>query len=209
MFMKGLIMKRLFSALAVVGCLLASHAANAGEIWFAGTSSLGASGNWFMKVNYTPNAGGPAATALSGTLTLGSNTLNLVSLTVGPTTTNPILSIEEGSPNDRVSIISGLTNASASGVLSSFYSPGTSTLDLGSNPNATDSNIMALTKLGTAVSGTVLNVGGLGGPLFGNITLSGFVVAPEPGSIALLSGLGLVVGRRLLKRRAKKQETAV
>ncbi|MFM7920378.1 MAG: PEP-CTERM sorting domain-containing protein, partial [Planctomycetaceae bacterium] len=32
---------------------------------------------------------------------------------------------------------------------------------------------------------------------------------PEPGSIALLSGLGLVVGRRLLKRRAKKQEAAV
>ena len=49
--------------------------------------------------------------------------------------------------------------------------------------------------------------GTAGGSL--QVDLTGFVAVPEPGSIALLSGLGLVVGRRLLKRRAKKQEAAV
>lgn len=203
-------MKKLFSALAVVGCLLATHAANAGTIWFAGTVTGGAGGNWFMKVQYTPNGSGSAATALSGTLELSGNTLNFdtVAVGVGPAT-SPVLTIEEGSPSDRVSILAGLTGTGGkSGILSSFYSPATG-IDIGVNPNATDANIAALTNLGTTVSGTVLNISGLGGGFLSNITLNGSVVAPEPGSIALLSGLGLVVGRRLLKRRAKKQEAAV
>ena len=203
-------MKNLFSALAVVGCLLATHAANAGSIWFAGTVSGGAGGNWFMKVQYTPNSSGPAATTLSGTLELSGNTLNFDSVAVGGGgATSPVLTIDEGNPADRVSIIAGLTGTGGkSGILNSFNSP-TTGFDIGTNPNATDANIAALTKLGTTVSGTVLNISGLGGGVFGTITLNGSVVAPEPGSIALLSGLGLVVGRRLLKRRAKKQEAAV
>jgi len=203
-------MKKLFSALAVVGCLLATHAANAGTIWFAGTVTGGAGGNWFMKVQYTPNGSGSTATALSGTLELSGNTLNFDTVAVGGgPATSPVLTIEEGSPSDRVSILAGLTGTGGkSGILSSFYSPATG-IDIGVNPNATDANIAALTKLGTTVSGTVLNISGLGGGFLSNITLNGSVVAPEPGSIALLSGLGLVVGRRLLKRRAKKQEAAV
>lgn len=203
-------MKKLFSALAVVGCLLAAQAANAGTIWFAGTVTGGAGGNWLMKVQYTPNNSGSAATALSGTLELSGNTLNFDTVAVGGgPATSPVLTIEEGSPSDRVSILAGLTGTGGkSGILSSFYSP-TTGIDIGVNPNATDANIAALTNLGTTVSGTVLNISGLGGGFLSNITLNGSVVAPEPGSIALLSGLGLVVGRRLLKRRAKKQEAAV
>jgi len=201
-------MKRLFSALAVVGCLLATQAANAGVVWFAGTATGAYSGNWFMKIDYTPNAGGSVASALSGTLEIDGGVLNFTSLTVGSTTVNPNLSIQEQTPLDRVSIISGLVGVGKSGLLNSFFSPGTG-IDIGVDPNATDANVRALTQLGTSVTGTVLNVGGIGADPFGTITLSGSVVAPEPGSIALLSGLGLVVGRRLLKRRAKKQEAAV
>lgn len=204
-------MKKFFSALAVVGCLLATHSANAGTIWFAGTVGGGAGGNWFMKVQYTPNGSAAAATTLSGTLELSGNTLNFDTVSVGGgTPVSPVLTISEGNPADQVSIVAGLTGTGGkSGILNSFYSPSTG-FDIGTNPNATDANIQALTKVGTTVNGTVLNISGLGGAgPFNTITLTGSVVAPEPGSIALLSGLGLVVGRRLLKRRAKKQEAAV
>ena len=196
-------MKSLIASLALVSCLLAAEVASAGVIWFAGNYTGGGGGNWLMKVNYTPNNSGATASALTGTLELSSGTVDFTSITVFGTTTTPLLSIEEGGPLDRVSIVSGLSDGGSKAGLLNFYSPFTG-IDIGLNPNATDSNIAALTKLGVAVSGSVTNLSGFGG----NLVLSGSVVAPEPGTFALLGGLGLVVGRRIWKRRSARTQNA-
>jgi len=209
-FLKGLKMKNLVSVFAIAGLLFAGQSAEAGVLWAAGTTGGGISnGTWLLQMSFADNNSGNT-TVPSGTMTIVNNATSttyviaLQTTTVGLTTVNPVLTVNEGGvSNDFVSVLSGLGTGA---LLNSFSA--TSTENLGVNPNATGANVQALARVGASVTGNIFDTGTFG-TAFQNITLSGSVVAPEPGTFALLGGLGLVVGRRIWKRRsAKKQNVA-
>jgi len=203
-------MKRVVSVFAIGVLLFAARAAEAGALWAAGTTGGGISnGTWLLKVNFADNNSGNT-TVPSGTMTIVNNTsgqtyvANLQTTTVGASTINALLTVNEGgASNDFVTLLSGL----GSGALLNSFSVA-STVNLGVNPNATNANVQALARLGASVTGNIFDTGTFG-TAFTNITLTGSVIAPEPSTVALLSGLGLVIGRRVWKRRsAKKQNVA-
>jgi len=78
-----------------------------------------------------------------------------------------------------------------------------------SNTLLTEANVGQIVKPGNAFSGTLNAVilSGVGG--VGNTSFNGILAVPEPGSIGLLTGLGLVCGRRVWRRRQQKQAAAV
>jgi hypothetical protein len=66
-------------------------------------------------------------------------------------------------------------------------------------------NVNTMLSNPTSYDGTFTLVAG--GP--GEASFSGTIPVPEPGSISLLAGLGLVCGRRVWRRRQQKQAAAV
>lgn len=188
-------------AFAAACSLLSAASSDAASIWMAGTSTgTGSLGNWELRLNYGGVPIGSYQVIQSATLYYGGQTLAMnITDTANPVTARSRINVVDGNPNtslDKLRIFGGFTTGEAIDI------------DVQGDVNitpltATDANIAALSGVGNAVSGKLTDLSG------NSITFTGSVVAPEPGSIALLSGLGLVVGRRLLKRRAKKQEAAV
>jgi len=212
-------MKRMLLILAVVMGLTASVSAE--QIYFRGTAAsanaLFSGRLWTMLLTYTPNASGPATFA-AATLFFYSNnatnyrneSFNLIAATTEGLTNTITVVQNAGVNNDSLSISSelgpsDLGRGSTAAFINGFTVTGTT--DVG-NTNGTAANMKALGEIGNSVAGTLTLLPRLSG-VSSVIIFTGLVAVPKPGSIALLSGLGLVVGRRLLKRRAKKQETAV
>ena len=216
-------MKRMLLVLAVVMGMTASVSAE--QIYFRGTASASGTGSqfyngrlWTMLVTYTPAVSGPA-TVTAATLFWYSNdatdhrneSFNLVA---PANVANNEIAVNQnaGSNNDGLTIQtefgpSELGRGTTAAFMDNLVVTGQKDV---ANTNGTVANITALGAIGNSVAGTFRvapRPGTAGGSL--QVNLTGFVAVPEPGSIALLSGLGLVVGRRLLKRRAKKQEAAV
>jgi len=204
-------MKNMFKAGLMVALTVISTAASsqAGVLGFTGTTTSGsstpfASQAWALAVTYTQNLSGATAAITAATLTIGTETFTL---NTGFGTPQIAVTPVTGVNNDQMTLQGFFNNSTPGGVGNGGFSflnltlAGTADIV---GTAASDTNIQALgAKIGTPISGTFAFGTGL------SATLNGSVPAPEPGSIALLSGLGLIVGRRMLKRRAAKQNVAV
>jgi len=217
-------MKKLLLVLAVVMGMTASVSAE--QIYFRGTASAtGTNSNlfngrlWTMLVTYTPAVSGPASITAASLFFYSNDATNHKNETfnlIPPVNTNNTIVVTQtaGANNDTLTLDpefgpSELGRGTSGALITNLVVTGTKDV---SNTNGTAANIAALGAIGNTVAGTFQILPNLANPtslLPTSITLNGNVAVPEPGSIALLSGLGLVVGRRLLKRRAKKQEAAV
>lgn len=204
-------MKNLFKAGLMVALTVISTAASsqAGVLNFSGTAPGTApapftSQPWALALTYTANNGGPVATITAATLTIGAETFLLKTVGAANAPAITVTSVA-GANNDQLGIVAEF-EASTPGnfgqtftLLSPFTVFGTD--DVGA-AIASDANIQTLgAKIGNTFMGQFMPF-----PPGQAFFLSGSVPAPEPGSIALLSGLGLIVGRRMLKRRAAKQD---
>jgi hypothetical protein len=204
--MKNLFKAGLMVALAVISTATSSQA---GVLGFTGTTTSGSSAPlnskaWSLALTYTENLSGSAAAITAATLTIGTETFLL---NTGFGTPQIVVTPVTGANNDQLGITAFFSNSTPGGVGNGGFSflnlivNGTADI---TGLAASDANIQALgAKIATPVTGGFAFGTGL------NATLNGSVPAPEPGSIALLSGLGLIVGRRMLKRRAAKQNVAV
>ena len=214
-------MKRMLLVLAVVMGMTAS--ASAEQIYFRGTASAtGTNSNlfngrlWTLLVTYTPAVSGPASITAASLFFYSNDATNhkneTFNLIAPSTVSNSIVVTQTGGTNNDTLTLdpefgpSELGRGTQAAYITNLVVTGTTDV---SNTNGTAANIAALSAFGNTVGGTLQVFPSLSGGFTTNITLNGNVAVPEPGSIALLSGLGLVVGRRLLKRRAKKQEAAV
>jgi len=207
-------MKNLFKAGLMVALAVISTAASsqAGILKFGGTTQSSAptpfnSKSWALALTYTANNGGAVATVTAASLTIGAETFLLKTSGAANAPTITVNSVT-GANNDTLGIVLEFQGSTPGGygsiisLLSPFTVNGTDDV---ASAIASDVNIQTLgAKIGNTFAGQFLPV------LPGQpIALSGSVPAPEPGSIALLSGLGLIVGRRMLKRRSAKQNVAV
>ncbi|MFM7058108.1 MAG: PEP-CTERM sorting domain-containing protein [Planctomycetota bacterium] len=77
------------------------------------------------------------------------------------------------------------------------------------NTDLTEANVGRILQAGNTYSGSLGGVVLVGGTGVGNTSFAGVLAVPEPGSIGLLAGLGLVCGRRVWRRRQQKQAAAV
>lgn len=163
---------------------------------------------WKLDLVYTPNLSGAAATITAATLTIDS--VSFLLNTNGASDTVAVTS-DIGLNNDKLFINADFlpygTGPAALGtnvaVLVNMVVQGTTDI---SPAIASEPNISALALPGNAVtSGTfVLQPSAAAGGGTSLINFTGTVQAPEPASLALLSGLALVVSARYLKRRSAK-----
>jgi len=193
------------AAMAIAALPLTSANCHAGVMALAGTTKADSTAPyngkaWSLNLVYTPNLASAAATITAATLTIDS--VNFLLNTGGAADTVEVTP-DTGPNDDRLFINADFLPSGSLGtnvaVLINLVVQGT--VDV-SPAIASDANIGALSLAGNAVtSGTfVLNPS----PSVGSTSLinfTGTVQAPEPGSFALLAGLGLVAGRRFLKRR--------
>jgi len=197
-------MRKVIVTMIAALSLLNAASAEASAIWMAGTSSgTGSLGNWELRLNYGGTPVTPPGTyqvIQSASLYYGGSVLSMnITDIATPATANSRINVVDGSPNpalDRLRIFGGFLGGAA---LDLFVQG-----DVNISPlTASDANIAALSKLGNAVTASFTDTSA------NSITFTGSVIAPEPGSVAILGGLGLVVGRRIWKRRsAKKQNVA-
>ncbi|MCE2794320.1 MAG: hypothetical protein ACK5A1_09890 [Planctomyces sp.] len=156
-------------------------------------------------MTYTPGAGA-TATITAATLLIGTESFSLN--TSGPGDGPDTITVAQiaGLDNDEMTLVADFTPSipgaygSVIAELTGFKVQGKA--DISSNV-ASDPNLQLLGSIGnlvTAGSFRVFPHGGASG-VAEIVTLTGAVPAPEPGSFALLAGLGLVAGRRFLKRR--------
>lgn len=156
-----------------------------------------------LSLDYTPAAGLVAAVN-TATLTIGGQTWN----TLLPGSTLSI--VTNGAGNDDLSLglsfgpsLGGLGTIAAAMNLTIF-----GTTDLGAAPDASQANVSLLAAFGNPGSGSLFLLGGPGIPGGGLFTNFGGTAVPEPGSIALLSGLGVVFFRRAWKKRNASTDNA-
>ena len=207
--MKNFLKSGLLVAVAVMSLAGSSQA---GVLTFGGTTGTNATTAfsnvaWTMALTYTANAGGPVAALTAGSLKIGGETFAL--LTAGPPAPNTLtVAVVAGTNNDTLAVNAYFQASTPGGfggivaLLTPFTVTGT---DIVGSALATEANIQNLgATVGNTFTGSFL-------PVLPSVPviLSGTVPAPEPGSIAVLCGLGLIVGRRVLKSRSsKKQEVA-
>jgi len=219
-------MKRvIFSVLAVLG-LAASVSAE--QVYFRGTATTtsgqdpaGLFNNrlWTLLLTYTPNNSGPA-TVTAASLFFYSNdatnhkneTFSLIA--ASNVAQGNVIEVQQktGANNDALQIgtefgASELGRGATFAYYDNLVVTGTSDV---SSTNGTAANIQQLAALGNSLSGTFrLSPRPSTGSGSLQVNLTGFAAVPEPSTVALLSGLGLVIGRRVWKRRsAKKQNVA-
>jgi len=218
-------MKSVIRALLLGVALVASTVPAAAErVEFAGTLDPSAAAvfggtNFYLLANFTPS-GGAAATVVANntwrisTLIAGTKTFNLAnSGTFNKITVKDGATRAGGNSNEdylalgfRADTIGGqFPDDAVNGDINLLQ------VDILGKVNvplvASAANIYALAAYGNTVQGTFTLANVTGNP-GGSFSFNGMIV-PEPGSIALLSGLGLVVAGRIWKRRsAKKQNVA-
>lgn len=195
----GYLMRKLI-CFAMMACLGMVSQSQAGVLGFGGTTSSGdpAYNNlgWSLLLTYTANNAGPTANITAATLTLGANNYSLN--TAGNADSLTVNSVA-GANNDTISF--GMDFLGSGGVGTNAFILSGLTLNGKTDVPAiaSDANILALAAMTNTLTGGGLVL--VPGPSTGLIALSGSVPVPEPGSIAILSGLAIVVGRRYLKRR--------
>ena len=200
-------LKLLKVAMAVcVVSLFTPAASSAAPVNFVGTVTPGnaifAPGTpMSLSLMYTP-AVGLSAVVTSAVLSIGAQTWSTLvgANTVSITTNGAAADDLSISLNFGPSTPGGFGSTAAGFTMTIFGN-----VDLGAAPDATEANINTIAAFGNPGSGALGLVGGVPGG-FQLVGFSGSAV-PEPGSIVLLSGLGLVFGRGAWKRRklAKQQ----
>jgi len=198
-------MKRLW-VLGLLVCFSLVPVAEGGVLNFAGTTTSGTSAAnslaWTLSVVFTP-ASGAVANISSATLVVGNQTFlrnsagNADTITVnsvaGVNNDTATLAIDflQSTPGSLGSAVAILTNLTLNGKV-----------DVPTVAN--DANIALLAQQNnTVTNGSFILFPGFAGGV-DTITLNGSVPAPEPSSVLLLTGLGLVVGRRYLRKMLKK-----
>ena len=184
----------------MMACLGMISQVQAGVLGFGGVTSSGDSAynnlSWSLLLTYTANNSGATANITAATLTLGVNSYLLN--TAGNPDSLTVNSVA-GVNNDTITF--GMDFLGSGGVGTAAFILSGLTLNGKTDVPAiaSDANILALAApLNTLTGGLVVL---FPGPSTGAISLSGSIPVPEPGSIAILSGLAIVVGRRYLKRR--------
>ncbi len=218
-------MKRvIFSVLAVLG-LAASVSAE--QVYFRGTATTTAAQDpaglfnnrlWTLLLTYTPNSSGPATLTAASLFFYSNNATDHKNeafslIAASNVSQGNVIEVQQnsGSNNDGLKIgtefgPSELGRGANSAYYDNLVITGTSDV---SNTNGTVANIQQLAALGNSVSGTFRLDPRPSGSGTLQVNLTGFVAVPEPSTVALLSGVGLVIGRRVWKRRsAKKQNVA-
>jgi hypothetical protein len=204
-------MTRLMKA-ALAVCLAISLAgrANAAAVSFTGSTTVAnslfaAATPVTLLLNYTP-AVGLVAAVTSATFTIDGQTWSTL---VGAA--NQIAIVPNGALNDDLVIDLDFAPSVPGGfgsVLAHMNLTITGDSDLGPAPDASEANVNAIID-GNPGSGSLF----LLGPEVGGLVVTSFsgtaAAVPEPGSIALLSCLGMVVGRRAWKRRQTRQTNSV
>jgi len=202
-------MKRFLVLGLLAGLVLFASESNAGVLKFAGTTSSAQSAAdglaWSMDVVFTP-ASGAIANISSAVLTIGTETFLLNTNVLSNPDTVTVTSV--GGPNNDTATLAMHFLGSSPSSVGSTVAILTSLVVNGKvdvPAVASDANIAALAALGNLVTGGSLVVApGFGGTGSNLITLNGSIPVPEPSSVILLTGLGLVVGRRFLRRVSKK-----
>lgn len=201
----------MFKKLLLTAALIAVasiQTASAGTLTFAGTTTgsntLFGGKPWSLALTYTPGVSS-VATVTSATLLIDVYSFSLKTSGPGDAPDTITVSQISGPNNDEMTIVADFEPSvpgaygSVIAELSGFKVQGKA--DISGNV-ASDPNLQLLGSIGnlvTAGSFRFFPNGSLG--VADIVTLSGAVPAPEPGPFALLAGLGLVAGRRFLKRR--------
>ena len=208
---------RSFFVLAVAGVAVAlsATAVQAATLNFTGNMVTGtnsppflANGTFNLSVDYpestTQTNGNATASTFSaerqggGTLDYNKPVFLPVSLAFGKSGSNDTLTIS----GTYLPVTSGQPSL---GVLSLVFTRAQSsvqTLLLNST------NIASMLSNPTTYAGTFIQTND-GTTAVSTAVLGGTIAVPEPGSIGLLAGLGLVCGRRVWRRRQQKQAAAV
>jgi len=155
---------------------------------------------WSLNIVYNANNVGAAAGIASGLFKIGTTSLVVNTATAGDTAT---VSIDSGVNDDRLVIAFDFSSSGTifGGAVSGLTVEGKADV---SSAIASDANIQLLAAMGNTVTGpnsVTLFDSGLG---VVTITLNGSVPVPEPSSVGLVACLGLVVARRIVKRRSSK-----
>jgi len=200
---------------ACVAVVSAAGSASAAQVYLTGTAKEDISGvtsTWTLLVNYTPSTAimAPVTSAdfrinRSGTIyqwnVLKSSSQNRIRIAGAQTAYDLGLRFQ------------GPANAPAGATTGQFQSDVNLTVGGGTtlaNQEATEANISLLTSTSTVLQGQFIvdteapfgTAGVL--PLDGTPTSA----VPEPGSMLLLGGLGLVAGRRVMARRRQQKANA-
>lgn len=194
---------------ATIAAVAASQSASAGTLRFAGTTAgsdpVFGGKVWSLGLTYTPGAG-PTATITAATLLIGTESFALKTSGIGDAADTITVAQIAGPNNDEMTIVADFL-ASAPGAYGSVIADLTGFKVKGkadiSSAVADDPNLQLLGSNGNLVTAGSFRFypNGSGSGSADIVTLTGAVPAPEPGSFALLAGLGLVAGRRFLKRR--------
>ena len=194
---------------AVLACavaIAASGSANAAQLLLTGKviGPVADIGKTFsLSVNYAPSATS-AAVINSATLVVGAQTWSSLLGGIGQ---NPAITI--ASAKNAFTIagqFGGSTPGNVGDIITSLSLNVTSATPVAAQ-QATEDNINAIFASRSSALGTLTIVGNTAGNFGGNIlNLEGSLPAavPEPGSLLVLGGLGLFVGRRMMVRRQNK-----
>ncbi len=214
--MTRLLGKGLMASLAL---LLLASPATAEVVQFVGTTSggVGTQGslltgqNFTLELSYTPNSGSATADIVGGSLVIGSQTFNWLaagnrSMTVVDGATQSWNDAnQDGVKIDQFFSLGGLPNDPNTVLpINAIRLDATVRGNTSVSLTASAANLSALLQHPNSFSG-LFRVYDLAG---NSVQLNGVVAAPEPGSIALLSGLALVSGRRMWRRRQQKKAAA-
>jgi len=218
-------MKRVFFSIFAVLGLAASVSAE--QVYFRGTATTtstqdpaGVYNNrlWTLLVTYTPSVSGPATITAAHLFFYSNNATNhrnesFSLIPANNVAQGNVIEVQQnsGSNNDGLKLGTEFGSSELGrGTNSAYYDSFTvtGTVDV-PNTNGTADNIRQLAAIGNSVSG-VFRVSPRADGASGTtqINLNGFVAVPEPSTFALLGGLGLVVGRRIWKRRSAKTQNA-
>ncbi|MFM7058607.1 MAG: PEP-CTERM sorting domain-containing protein [Planctomycetota bacterium] len=199
---------------ACVAVVAAAGPANAAQVYLSGTAKEDVSSvtsSWTLLVNYTPTTL-PAITAPITSADFRINRGGTIYQwnVLKPSSQNRIRIAGAQTAYDLSLRFQGPANAPAGSTTGQFQADVNLTVGGGTtllNQEASEANIALLTSTSTVLQGKFLVDTEFPFSTDGVLTLDGTPASaiPEPGSMVLLSGLGLVAGRRVMARRRQQK----